>query len=412
MVRDERVKILRAVRPLAPEDVLRETVRGQYDAGVVEGPKQVPGYRGEKGVSPTSSTSKLRRAQAVRRQLALGGRALLPAHRQAAAAAGHRGGDQFKRAPFILFRETPVEQLGRTCWCTSSPTRISLSFEERVPGPVMRLSQALGLLRHARDRLRDALLYDLRRHCSEAHCGRPAGTLNQPTYTDDNTHVVTVIVKGQPQTLAVGDTINEYNSPAGAARGSAINTWTGVSVEVVDKFGNQVVSGVTGTVTMTSSGQFRNIQTDPFYQSTTSVAIDLNTAVATFSNLQMDPSANPAGSYTITATASGVTLAKPSVTSNPFYFDPGAANERAKLAFLTPNFANMTFNNRTAIPSFEVAVENAAGATLTNDNSTQLTISTGNIYGTLTRTVVNGVATFNDLDIQGLGGIPTGVRVT
>ena len=36
-VRDEQAKILRAVQPLNPEDVLSKTVRGQYDSGTIDG---------------------------------------------------------------------------------------------------------------------------------------------------------------------------------------------------------------------------------------------------------------------------------------------------------------------------------------------------------------------------------------
>src|SRR3984893_12429215 len=52
-VRDEKVKLLRAVRPLPPDDALSHTVRGQYAAGWVEG-DHVAGYREEPGVKPTS----------------------------------------------------------------------------------------------------------------------------------------------------------------------------------------------------------------------------------------------------------------------------------------------------------------------------------------------------------------------
>src|SRR5947199_1104599 len=37
IVRDERVKILKALRPMSNEDVLREAVRGQYGEGVIDG---------------------------------------------------------------------------------------------------------------------------------------------------------------------------------------------------------------------------------------------------------------------------------------------------------------------------------------------------------------------------------------
>jgi len=50
-VRDEKVKILSAIRPLTPHEVAACTVRGQYAAGGGE-----PGYRQEAGVAPDSQT--------------------------------------------------------------------------------------------------------------------------------------------------------------------------------------------------------------------------------------------------------------------------------------------------------------------------------------------------------------------
>jgi glucose-6-phosphate 1-dehydrogenase len=54
-VRDEKVKVLDAIRPPTPEDVARMTVRGQYTAGVVSG-EEVPGYCEEEGVPDDSET--------------------------------------------------------------------------------------------------------------------------------------------------------------------------------------------------------------------------------------------------------------------------------------------------------------------------------------------------------------------
>ncbi|MDX1389468.1 MAG: glucose-6-phosphate dehydrogenase, partial [Acidobacteriota bacterium] len=54
-IRDEKVKVLRALRPIEPASVADETVRAQYEPGVVAG-KPVPGYREEPGVSPGSTT--------------------------------------------------------------------------------------------------------------------------------------------------------------------------------------------------------------------------------------------------------------------------------------------------------------------------------------------------------------------
>jgi glucose-6-phosphate 1-dehydrogenase len=54
-VRDEKVKVLNAVRPLVPEEILQRTVRGQYDEGFVDGQK-LPAYRAEPSVAPASNT--------------------------------------------------------------------------------------------------------------------------------------------------------------------------------------------------------------------------------------------------------------------------------------------------------------------------------------------------------------------
>jgi len=54
-VRDEKVKVLRALRPITEREVGARTVRGQYGTGYIEG-KAVPGYRGEPGVAPDSQT--------------------------------------------------------------------------------------------------------------------------------------------------------------------------------------------------------------------------------------------------------------------------------------------------------------------------------------------------------------------
>ena len=54
-VRDEKVKVLRAIRPYNPEEVSQSVVRGQYAAGSVGG-KPTVAYRQEKGVAAESPT--------------------------------------------------------------------------------------------------------------------------------------------------------------------------------------------------------------------------------------------------------------------------------------------------------------------------------------------------------------------
>ena len=54
-VRDEKLKIIRSLRPLQGDTALENTYRAQYVAGMIDG-KRVPGYKDEDGVSPKSVT--------------------------------------------------------------------------------------------------------------------------------------------------------------------------------------------------------------------------------------------------------------------------------------------------------------------------------------------------------------------
>lgn len=54
-VRDEKVKILRSLRPWKASEALANTYRAQYASGMIDG-QRVPGYKDEAGVSPTSTT--------------------------------------------------------------------------------------------------------------------------------------------------------------------------------------------------------------------------------------------------------------------------------------------------------------------------------------------------------------------
>ncbi|MEZ5740756.1 MAG: glucose-6-phosphate dehydrogenase [Burkholderiaceae bacterium] len=54
-IRDEKLKVLRSLKPFGPGDVARHVVRGQYREGNIGG-KVVPGYLAEKGVPANSPT--------------------------------------------------------------------------------------------------------------------------------------------------------------------------------------------------------------------------------------------------------------------------------------------------------------------------------------------------------------------
>jgi glucose-6-phosphate 1-dehydrogenase len=139
-VRDEQVKILHALQPLTPEEVLSRTVRGQYGEGIIRG-ERVPAYRAEPNVAPDSNTETF----VALRLLADNWRwADVPFYLRTGKRLAKRVTEiaiQFKSAPFVLFRETPVEQLppNRLVLHIQPDEGISLRFEAKRPGPVVRL---------------------------------------------------------------------------------------------------------------------------------------------------------------------------------------------------------------------------------------------------------------------------------
>jgi len=139
-VRDEQAKVLRAVQPYTPEEVLRRTVRGQYGAGNVDG-KPHPGYREEPHVDPQSTTETF---VALKLFVDNWRWADVPIYLRTGKCLPKRETTiaiQFKRPPFMLFRDTPVEQLdpNRLVLHIQPDEGIVLSFGAKVPGPQLRL---------------------------------------------------------------------------------------------------------------------------------------------------------------------------------------------------------------------------------------------------------------------------------
>ncbi len=134
-VRDEQSKILRAVQPLSPEEVLTRAVRGQYGEGAVEG-QSVPAYRAEPNVAPDSTTETL---VALKLSIDNWRWADVPFYIRTGKRMPARVTEvaiQFRRAPFVLFRDTPVERLApNTLVLHIQPDEgISLRFGAKVPG--------------------------------------------------------------------------------------------------------------------------------------------------------------------------------------------------------------------------------------------------------------------------------------
>jgi glucose-6-phosphate 1-dehydrogenase len=136
-VRDEQTKILHAIQPLAPEDVLRRAVRGQYGEGKIEGLNHVPAYRSEPDVAPESGTETY---VALKFSIDNWRWADVPFYVRTGKRLPKRVTEiaiQFRRAPFILFRDTPVESLTPNLLVLNiQPDEgISLRFGAKVPGP-------------------------------------------------------------------------------------------------------------------------------------------------------------------------------------------------------------------------------------------------------------------------------------
>jgi glucose-6-phosphate 1-dehydrogenase len=140
VVRDEQSKILKAIQPMNPEEVLARTVRGQYGEGMNAGGR-VPGYRAEPNVSPTS---RMETYVAMKLFVDNWRWSEVPFYLRTGKRMATRATEiaiQFKRAPFMLFRQTAVESLApnRLVMHLQPDEGISLSFGAKIPGPVVRL---------------------------------------------------------------------------------------------------------------------------------------------------------------------------------------------------------------------------------------------------------------------------------
>jgi glucose-6-phosphate 1-dehydrogenase len=149
-VRDEQVKVLRAMKPLSDEDVLTHTVRGQYAAGVA-GDRKLPNYRAEKDVDPHSNTETFAAIQLAIDNWRWTG---VPFYLRVGKAMKKRDTEivvQFKQPPFTLFRNTGVEELSpnQLVINVQPDEGISLSFGAKVPGATVTLGEVLMNFRYA-----------------------------------------------------------------------------------------------------------------------------------------------------------------------------------------------------------------------------------------------------------------------
>ena len=134
-VRDEKVKVLRAIRPVSAEEIDQSTVRGQYGAGTVAG-KQVPGYRGEEGVAPDSNTETF---VALRFFVENWRWAGVPFFLRTGKRLPKRVSEiaiQFRSVPHMLFNDGPLSDIEPNVLAIKiQPDEgISLRFDSKAPG--------------------------------------------------------------------------------------------------------------------------------------------------------------------------------------------------------------------------------------------------------------------------------------
>jgi glucose-6-phosphate 1-dehydrogenase len=134
-LRDEKLKVLRAVKPMAPSDVAANVIRGQYVSGWVEG-ERVTSYRDAPEVPPDSETETF-----VALKLAIDSWrwAGVPFYIRSGKALPSRVTEiavQFRRAPLALFSRAGVSQVDPNVLAirVQPDEGILLRFGAKVPG--------------------------------------------------------------------------------------------------------------------------------------------------------------------------------------------------------------------------------------------------------------------------------------
>jgi glucose-6-phosphate 1-dehydrogenase len=139
-VRDEQAKALHAIQPPSPEEVLTMAVRGQYGDGHI-GDEHCAAYRSEPNVAPDSTTETF---AGLKLRIDNWRWADVPFYLRTGKRLAKRTTEiaiQFKRAPFQLFRDTPVENLetNRLVLYIQPEEGLSLRFGAKIPGPILHM---------------------------------------------------------------------------------------------------------------------------------------------------------------------------------------------------------------------------------------------------------------------------------
>ena len=138
-VRDEKVKVIRALRPITGESVARDVVRGQYTAGAING-ENVAGYRQEERLDPKSMTESY---VALKINIDNWRWADVPFYVRVGKRLPKSGTEiavQFKNAPPVLFNKEATGVGANVLVIRIQPDEgISLRMQAKIPGGTVRI---------------------------------------------------------------------------------------------------------------------------------------------------------------------------------------------------------------------------------------------------------------------------------
>ena len=139
-VRSEKAEVLAAIQTQSEEEALQNSVRGQYQGGKI-GDTEIPDYRKTEDVKPDSTTETY---VAMKLTIDNWRWAGVPFYLRTGKALGMKRTEvaiRFKKAPFAMFRDTPVDRLSQNYLVISiEPVEgITLQFNTKVPGPTVNI---------------------------------------------------------------------------------------------------------------------------------------------------------------------------------------------------------------------------------------------------------------------------------
>src|SRR5229473_2453700 len=137
-VRTEKADVLAAIQIQSEEEALRNSVRGQYLGGVIDG-VEIPDYRKTEDVKPDSTTETFVGLKLTIDNWRWAG---VPFYLRTGKALGIKRTEvaiKFKQAPFAMFNCTPVDRLSQNYFVISVERTegITLQFNTKVPGPAI-----------------------------------------------------------------------------------------------------------------------------------------------------------------------------------------------------------------------------------------------------------------------------------